>query len=504
MVKRKILIKGFAFLAGLCVVVTLSAFNALAQSIPIPKTGQTISYFPYDDGDLQTGVAWPDPRFTDKGNGTVVDNLTGLTWTQDANLPINQVTWDTALALCENLDLGGETDWRLPNIREMESLLDWGLIDSLSLSLPEGHPFTNAQVDYFWSSTSLKSSPTLAWTMYLGRGEVLPVPKSSSSINYAMCVSGKTSKTAPVPKTGQTNCYDSSGAAIECAGTGQDGEYQAGVAWPSSRFTDNGDSTVTDNLTALMWTQDAQAIPGTMQNENTAREAADALVFASYDDWRLPNILELWSLIDFGASNPALPDDHPFTNVETGFYQSSYYWSNSIDQGGFWGPNYMGWGVNMSSGYITSWFMSSAIRAWPVRGVSGSTISGGCPLNKALTQKEHVTALRSLRDIRLRKSKGTDLVSMYYAHASEISNILAKNSMLNNRLKNLVGRNMATVEALIVQGRVSVNKDVADNIVLFLQELKKSGSKRLGKDIDGIVKGIRGGALLKEVGIRIQ
>ncbi len=63
---------------------------------------------------------------------------------------------------------------------------------------------------------------------------------------------------------------------------------------------------------------------------------------------------------------------------------------------------------------------------------------------------------------------------------------------------------MATVEALIVQGRVSVNKDVADNIVLFLQELKKSGSKRLGKDIDGIVKGIRGGALLKEVGIRIQ
>jgi hypothetical protein len=121
-------------------------------------------------------------------------------------------------------------------------------------------------------------------------------------------------------------------------------------------------------MTGLMWTRDAQEIPGTMPDENTAREAADALVFAGHDDWRLPQILEMWSLIDFGNSTDvALPSGHPFTNVKTGFYRSDYYWSNSVDQGGFWGPTYMGWGVNLSSGYITSWFMSSAVRAWPVR-----------------------------------------------------------------------------------------------------------------------------------------
>lgn len=50
-----------------------------------------------------------------------------------------------------------------------------------------------------------------------------------------------------VPKTGQTTCYDANGSVIPCAGTGQDGDIQAGVAWPDPRFTDNGNGTVTDN-----------------------------------------------------------------------------------------------------------------------------------------------------------------------------------------------------------------------------------------------------------------
>jgi len=53
-----------------------------------------------------------------------------------------------------------------------------------------------------------------------------------------------------LPQTGQARCYDS-------AGTGQDGDIRAGVAWPVPRFMDNGDGTVTDNLTGLIWTQNA-------------------------------------------------------------------------------------------------------------------------------------------------------------------------------------------------------------------------------------------------------
>ena len=60
-----------------------------------------------------------------------------------------------------------------------------------------------------------------------------------------------------LPKTGQTTCWDTIGNVIPCPGTGQDGEIQAGVAWPSPRFNDNGNGTVTDKLTGLMWTQNA-------------------------------------------------------------------------------------------------------------------------------------------------------------------------------------------------------------------------------------------------------
>ncbi len=94
------------------------------------KTGQTTSYATGDDGDLQKGVAWPAPRFTDNGNGTVTDNLTGLMWTKDASpeaggVGVEKVNWETALNYCNGLTLGEYTDWRLPNVKELQSLIDW-------------------------------------------------------------------------------------------------------------------------------------------------------------------------------------------------------------------------------------------------------------------------------------------------------------------------------------------------------------------------------------------
>ncbi|MCC6542909.1 MAG: hypothetical protein IT392_00205 [Nitrospirae bacterium] len=62
--------------------------------------------------------------------------------------------------------------------------------------------------------------------------------------------------TVELPETGQTTCYNSSGSVIACPGTGQDGDIQAGVPWPSPRFTagtGTGADCVTDNLTGLMW-----------------------------------------------------------------------------------------------------------------------------------------------------------------------------------------------------------------------------------------------------------
>ena len=77
------------------------------------------------------------------------------------------------------------------------------------------------------------------------------------SVLFLLLASVAVAGTVDLPKTGQTKCYDTSGAEIPCAETGQDGDIQAGVPWPEPRFTDNGDGTMMDNLTGLMWTKNA-------------------------------------------------------------------------------------------------------------------------------------------------------------------------------------------------------------------------------------------------------
>ena len=140
---------------------------------------------------------------------------------------------------------------------------------------------------------------------------------------------------APVEDTGQTQCFDEKGASRDCAATGEDGEHRAGVEWPTPRFTDNGDGTVTDNLTGLDWLKDANC-PGakTWQQAldwvatfNGGSPACTDYVAGTFTDWRLPNVKELASLIDYGRLFPALPSPNPFVNVQSAF--ESFYWSSS-------------------------------------------------------------------------------------------------------------------------------------------------------------------------------
>ena len=153
---------------------------------------------------------------------------------------------------------------------------------------------------------------------------------------------------AAVPRTGQTTCYNSSGAAVTCAGTEQDGDIQAGVAWPSPRFADHGDGTVTDSLTGLEWTKDANAAGGTKTWQG-ALDYVKTLNTGGHSDWRLPNVNELESLVNAGLYNPALPQGHPFTNVQSYYYWSSTFYAYNTDYA---------WMVYMVVGYVNSNYKS--------------------------------------------------------------------------------------------------------------------------------------------------
>ena len=123
-----------------------------------------------------------------------------------------------------------------------------------------------------------------------------------------------------LPDTGQTKCYDNSGE-IACPKPGesfygQDGNYKG--AQPA--YKDNGDDTVTDLNTFLMWQQDDD---GVQRDWQSAMDYCGSLQLAGYADWRLPSDVELMSIVIYGNYNPAINTEY-FPNC-----RSSYYWSGS-------------------------------------------------------------------------------------------------------------------------------------------------------------------------------
>ncbi len=123
---------------------------------PVPKTGCVNSRETGDDGHYQLGVAWPIPRFTagtSTSSNCVTDNLTGLTWLRNPSATLRNCS--DSIAYCEGLTgtggRGGYTDWRLPNVREMQSLFDY---ENRAPALPTGHPFLGVPAtNDFWTGT---------------------------------------------------------------------------------------------------------------------------------------------------------------------------------------------------------------------------------------------------------------------------------------------------------------------------------------------------------------
>src|SRR3989304_8328516 len=126
---------GFVCVVPLLLLGTYQTF-AFGAKAKVEKTGQIISHSAGDDGDLKKGVKWPNPRFSDLGNGAVKDRLTKLIWLKNAN-DFGLRRWDQALSDANTLASGshGLTDgskaggWRLPNVKELQSLIDFAYIN---------------------------------------------------------------------------------------------------------------------------------------------------------------------------------------------------------------------------------------------------------------------------------------------------------------------------------------------------------------------------------------
>jgi hypothetical protein len=166
---------------------------------------------------------------------------------------------------------------------------------------------------------------------------------------------------ADLPETGQTSCTDAAGAAVVCAGTGQDGDLKAGVAWPAPRFAVGTGATVecvTDSLTGLMW---VRAPSGTTDTWENALTTANDLTLCGFSDWRLPNVNELESLVNMEAADQA-----GFLNAQ-GFsgVQGGSYWSSTHGVG-FSVPT--AWGVGMVDGVVAAYNrIVFSLYVWPVR-----------------------------------------------------------------------------------------------------------------------------------------
>jgi hypothetical protein len=346
------------------------ARTSFAQSLSktiarLSDTGQTISYTPTfgEDNDYMINS----PSYTNNGNGTITDNVTGLMWQQ---VDGGEMTIENATIYCDNLILGGFSDWRLPNPIESFSILNHQNNNpAMNTTF-----FTASTAEYWWTNTYELNSTTKVWCTNAGGG-IGNHPKSETiSAGGIKRFHVRAVRDISLPTT------------------------------LANHFTDNGDGTITDNLTELVW----QKTPNIQtQNWENALVYAENLALAYVSDWRLPNIKELQSLNDESRTNPSINSSF-FPSIGVNNYWSSTSLPNQTTNA---------WYLNTQFGISTYSSKTTANYVLCVRGISG-TLSNSNIENEL--NDIHVFPNPFTSELILKNNSKTDYFELVNAHGKNI------------------------------------------------------------------------------------
>lgn len=261
----------------------------------------------------------------DNGDTTVTDNVTGLTWQQ---MPDNMgLSWQEAVDACNNLELGDKTDWRIPTTKELFSISDFSV----------GWPYLDS--NYFYIAGSDISKDEQYWADYYVGTTVEGGSNAAFGVNHG---TGHI-KAYPAGVSGPMGNY------VRCV---------RGDSYGINDFVDNGDDTITDNATGLMW---QKADSGTGMNWGEALAHAESATAAGYDDWRLPNIKELQSIVDYTRSPSASDSSNLGPAINTDYFEITELASGTTnydpDYGYFWSSTSAYFG-GTSLEYYYAWYVA--------------------------------------------------------------------------------------------------------------------------------------------------
>jgi hypothetical protein len=387
-------------------------FASFAGAIDFPATGQTTAYTAEKNDKIAGAVAVPDDgavqagatlSYTDNGDGTSTDNNTGLMWEKKGDNgglhdKDNGYLWsgggsqETVWDWLDDVNAEGGTgfagynDWRIPNAKEVQTLVNFE-----SASPRTSAPFNTNCVagatvltgsctvaTNYWSSTTWARSTSMAWAVNFYDGSLSPQDKAAAP--RVRAVRGGASGPGALPATGQTTAYaaNKNDGIPGAVSVPDDGTVRAGA--PLS-FTDNGNGTITDNNTGLVWEKkgdngglhDKDNIywwSGNGANETVWDwlEDVNQEGLGGAQDWRIPNARELLSIADFqsqwavpAAFNTNCVAGVTFLNGSCSF--QSAYWTSTTQAGS---PT-LAWYVD-NYGSLNVSFKSGTSRARAVRG----------------------------------------------------------------------------------------------------------------------------------------